>query len=37
VYIGRRGGVFSAKELAESGLFRTLFDQDGIWIFELRS
>jgi len=36
VFIGRRGGVFSAKALAESGLFQTLFDQDGTWIFKLK-
>lgn len=36
VYLGRRGGVLSAKLLAQSGLFQTLYSHDGVWIFEVR-
>lgn len=33
VYIGRKGGAFSAKVLAESPVFETLYTQDGCWLF----
>jgi hypothetical protein len=35
VYIGRRGGALSPKLLDESGLFRALYQKDGVWIFEV--
>ncbi len=36
VYIGRRGGVLSAKKLGQSGLFQTVYNQAGTWVFEVR-
>jgi hypothetical protein len=36
VFIGRRGGVLSAKLLAQSGLFQTVYSQDGTWVFEIK-
>lgn len=36
VYIGRRGGVLSAKRLRESGLFKTVYSQAGVWLFEVK-
>jgi Family of unknown function (DUF6541)/Protein of unknown function (DUF1616) len=36
VYIGRRGGVLSARLLAESGAFQTVYSQDGAWLFKLK-
>jgi len=37
IYLGRRGGVLSARRLIESGLFQTLYTQDGVWVFELKN
>jgi hypothetical protein len=36
IYIGRRGGVLSAKLLAQSGLFQTSYVQNGTWVFEVK-
>ncbi len=36
VYLGRRGGVLSAKKLAESGLFQTVYNQAGTWVFQVK-
>jgi len=36
IYIGRRGGVLSAKTLVQSGLFQTVYEKDGTWVFELK-
>ena len=36
VYIGRRGGVLSAKSLIQSGLFQTIYSQAGVWLFEVK-
>ena len=36
IYLGRRGGVLSAKSLYESPLFETLYQENGVWIYKLR-
>ena len=36
VYIGRRGGVLSAKLLVQSGLFQPIYSQAGVWLFEVK-
>lgn len=36
VYTGRRGGALPPRRLAASGLFDTLYAQDGVWVFKLR-
>jgi hypothetical protein len=36
IYVGRRGGVLSAKLLAQSGLFQTIYAQNGTWVFEVK-
>jgi hypothetical protein len=36
VFIGRRGGVLSAKRLRESGLYKTVYSQAGVWLFEVK-
>lgn len=35
VYTGARGGVFSPASLEASSAFRTLYHQDGTWVFEV--
>jgi hypothetical protein len=34
VYLGARGGAISSQALRQSPLFRVLYAQDGVWIFE---
>jgi hypothetical protein len=34
LYIGRRGGIFSARLLQESGLFHILYQERGAWVLE---
>jgi hypothetical protein len=34
VYSGARGGTISPKALSESPLFRVLYSQEGVWVFE---
>jgi hypothetical protein len=36
LYIGAKGGVFSAQLLRESPAFEMLFEDDGTWLFKLR-
>ncbi len=35
LYIGAKGGVFSAQLLRESPAFETLFEENGAWLFRL--
>lgn len=35
VYLGARGGVFSHQKLMESDLYELIYNENGIWIFEL--
>jgi hypothetical protein len=35
LYIGAKGGVFSAQLLRESPTFETLFEENGAWLFQL--
>lgn len=36
LFIGRRGGSLSPHTLQASGLFETLYSQDGVWIFGVK-
>jgi hypothetical protein len=36
VYIGAKGGVLSAEKLTNSGLFKIIYHQDGVWIFSIK-
>jgi len=36
VYIGRRGGALSPQKLSASGLFDVIYNQAGVWIFQMR-
>ena len=36
IYLGARGGAFSAQALLESPLFESIYVQDGVWIFRLK-
>ncbi|MCC7129515.1 MAG: hypothetical protein IT297_03860 [Anaerolineae bacterium] len=36
LFAGRRGGAFSPRLLANSGLFEMLYAQDGVWVFKVR-
>jgi hypothetical protein len=36
LYVGAKGGVFSARSLRESPAFETLFEENGTWLFKLR-
>jgi hypothetical protein len=36
IYVGSKGGVLSPKVLVASGLFTTLYHQDGVWIFGVK-
>jgi hypothetical protein len=36
VYIGRRGGVLTPKKMQESGLFESLYAENGVWIYKTK-
>lgn len=36
IYTGSRGGTLSPKALSESPLFKVLYNQDGVWVFEIK-
>ncbi len=35
VYLGAKGGVFSHQKFINSGLYKPIYDKDGVWIFSL--
>ena len=35
IFLGARGGILSPKAFAESGRFKTLYSNDGVWIFKI--
>ena len=37
VYIGAKGGSFSAKGMLESGLFQTIYHENGTWLLKLQA
>jgi hypothetical protein len=36
LFIGAKGGAFSARALRESDLYELIYDRDGTWLFKLR-
>ncbi len=36
LYVGAKGGVFSARSLQENPNFEMLYEESGTWLFRLR-